>query len=408
MTQLTPNTKYTMYQLNAKKKLYEWSIEVTHVGEKVHINTQNGMYGGKMIRREKLIDTSKGGKTFLEQAVQDASRSYLDKRDKRGYTDNKDSLMKFIESNSFVVDKTTGSTKTSSITKGHSTVIRPMLAYKFEFKDLEKKKPPVTFPCYLQRKLDGLRCMSHFESGDIIMESRQGVPFKIFTNIMGELGHLLGKHTNIYLDGEMYTDEIPFQTLSGIIRLKEIPTDLEQLAKIDMIHYYIYDCVVLDNLEMSYKDRMGVLQKLFSKKKYKHLRLLETETITTSVEIKEKHDQYVSDGFEGVMLRNPASPYKIGKRSKDLLKYKEFMEEEFKVIGFTEGTGGDKGTVIWECEMKDNQTFSVRPRGTKEERADLFKNGEKYIGKKLTVIFFGLSTSGIPRFPVGKDIREGY
>ena len=175
-----------------------------------------------------------------------------------------------------------------------------------------------------------------------------------------------------------------------------------------MIHYYIYDCVILDNLEMSYNDRTGVLQKLFGKKKYKHLRMLETETISTGEEIKEKHDQYVSDGFEGVMLRNPASPYKIGKRSKYLLKYKEFMEEEFKVIGFSEGTGGDKGTVIWECEMKDKQTFSVRPRGTKEERADLFKNGEKYIGKKLTVIFFGLSTGGIPRFPVGKDIREGY
>lgn len=385
MTQLIPNKQYIMYQLNAKKKLYEWSIEVTHVGEKVHINTQNGMYGGKMIKRSKLIDTSKGGKTFLEQAIQDATRSYLDKKDKQGYTEDKDSL-----------------------SKSHSVIIRPMLAHKFEFKDLEKKKPPVTFPCYLQRKLDGLRCMSHLDGGDIIMESRQGLPFNIFTSIMGELGDLLGKHPNIYLDGEMYTDEIPFQTLSGIIRLKEIPTDKEQLAKIDMIHYYIYDCVVLDNLEMSYNDRTGVLQKLFGKKKYKHLRMLETETISTGEEIKEKHDQYVSDGFEGVMLRNPASPYKIGKRSKDLLKYKEFMEEEFKVIGFSEGTGGDKGTVIWECVMKDKQTFSVRPRGTKEERADLFKNGEKYIGKKLTVIFFGLSTGGIPRFPVGKDIREGY
>ena len=403
MTVISPNKRYTMYQLNAKKKLYEWSIEVTNVNDTVHIITQNGMYGGKMIRREKLIDTSKGGKTFLEQAIQDGSRSYLDKRDKQGYTENKDSLMKFIDPNMSVVGA-----KKPIVSPGHSTVIRPMLAYKFEFKDLEKKKPTITLPCYLQRKLDGLRCMSHLSGSDVIMESRQGVPFKIFTSIMGELSGLLKSHPNIYLDGEMYTDEIPFQTLSGIIRLKELPTDKEQLDKIDVIHCYIYDCVVLDDLAMSYDGRVDVLHKLFGKKKFKHIRLLETETITTPDEIKEKHDQYVSDGFEGVMLRNPVAPYKIGKRSKDLLKYKEFMEEEFKVIGFTEGTGGDKGTVIWECEMKDKQTFSVRPRGTKEERRDLFTNGDKYIGKKLTVIFFGFSTSGIPRFPVGKDIREGY
>jgi len=395
MTNLTPNKKYTMYQLNAKKKLYEWSIEITELNGIVNMIVQNGMYGGKMIKRVKLIDSSKGGKTLLEQAIQDGTRKYLDKKDKQGYTPNIDDL------------KTT-ELKTTEF-KVSKQIIRPMLAYKFEFKDLEKKKPPITFPCYLQRKLDGLRCMSHLESGGgISMESRQGVPFNIFTSIKGELSDLLGEFPNIYLDGEMYTDEIPFQTLSGIIRLKEIPTDKEQLDKINMIHYYIYDCVVLDNLEMSYVDRLEVLQKLFGKKKYKHLRLLKTETISTGEEIKEKHDQYVSEGFEGVMLRNPASLYKIGKRSKDLLKYKEFMEDEFKVVGFTEGTGGDKGTVIWECEMKDKQTFSVRPRGTKEERADLFKNGGEYIGKKLTVIFFGFSTNGIPRFPVGKDIREGY
>ncbi len=108
------------------------------------------------------------------------------------------------------------------------------------------------------------------------------------------------------------------------------------------------------------------------------------------------------------MIRNPNAPYKIGKRSKNLLKDKEFMEDEFKVSGFTEGTGDDKGTIIWECETKDKQSFSVRPRGTKEERRELFKTGDKYLGKNLTIIYFGLTTSGIPRFPVGKDIREGY
>ena len=52
--------------------------------------------------------------------------------------------------------------------------------------------------------------------------------------------------------------------------------------------------------------------------------------------------------------------------------------------------------------------FSVRPKGTIEMRRDWFKNSKKYIGKKLTVIYQELSELGVPRFPVGKSVREGF
>ena len=92
------------------------------------------MYGGKMVNREKLIDVSKGGKTFLEQAIQDASRSYINKRDKQGYTANIEDLKSG--------DLKSGDLKPPSIS---NLMIRPMLAYKFDFKDLNKKKQPITF-----------------------------------------------------------------------------------------------------------------------------------------------------------------------------------------------------------------------------------------------------------------------
>ena len=48
----------------------------------------------------------------------------------------------------------------------------------------------------------------------------------------------------------------------------------------------------------------------------------------------------------------------------------------------------------------------VRPTGTLEERGKMFKNGKKYVGKMLTVKYQELSEDGIPRFPVGKSVRE--
>jgi DNA ligase-1 len=123
--------------------------------------------------------------------------------------------------------------------------------------------------------------------------------------------------------------------------------------------------------------------------------------------MKEQHAQYVSEGYEGIMLRNASSPYKHA-RSADLQKYKHFIDDEFKVVGFNQGEGLEAGCVIWVCATTDNKTFACRPRGTREERAMLFQNGDEYVGKMLTVRFQELTDTDIPRFPVGIAFRELY
>jgi DNA ligase-1 len=42
----------------------------------------------------------------------------------------------------------------------------------------------------------------------------------------------------------------------------------------------------------------------------------------------------MEEGYEGIMVRNPNSPYEISKRSSYLQKYKEFDDDEFEIIGF--------------------------------------------------------------------------
>jgi DNA ligase-1 len=82
------------------------------------------------------------------------------------------------------------------------------------------------------------------------------------------------------------------------------------------------------------------------------------------------------------------------------------LENEFEIIGFHEGEGDDIGTVIWECKIDDLKIFSVKPKGSREIRRDYFLNAANYIGKKLTVIYQEMTADGIPRFPVGKEIRD--
>ena len=117
-------------------------------------------------------------------------------------------------------------------------------------------------------------------------------------------------------------------------------------------------------------------------------------------------ERYIKRGFEGSMARNADSKYLFGYRSVDLLKVKRFLDAEYKVIGFTEGSAVESGAIVFICETDDGQEFSVRPTGTHDERKVWFAHGETFIGKMLTVKYQELSNDGVPRFPVGLHFRE--
>ena len=78
------------------------------------------------------------------------------------------------------------------------------------------------------------------------------------------------------------------------------------------------------------------------------------------------------------------------------------------IVGFSEARGRDAGSVIWNCATKAGEEFECRPIGTLEHRKELFRNADKHIGKLLTIKYQELSERGIPRFPSGKAIRDGY
>ncbi len=121
--------------------------------------------------------------------------------------------------------------------------------------------------------------------------------------------------------------------------------------------------------------------------------------------MKELHARYVADGYEGIMLRNKDGLYS-GVRSPSLQKYKCFFDDEYEVVGYKEGEGLEEGCVIWICQTKSGQQFSCRPRGTREERMELFSRGDEYVGKMLNIRYQELTDTGLPRFPVSTGFRD--
>ena len=212
-------------------------------------------------------------------------------------------------------------------------------------------------------------------------------------------------YSKLILDGELYTNEIPFEELAGLIKKKKI-TDKDR-EKLALVKYHIYDIIN----DQPFIDRYKIIQHIFqnqNQNNYDTFVQVNTHLCHDEKSFKLYFSQFIENGYEGIMLRNINGIYRQNYRSNDLQKYKEFQEDEYTIVGFKEAEGRDKGTVIWICKNEEGREFSVRPRGTQELRKNWFNQANLFIGKKLTVIYQELSELNIPRFPVGKHIRDGY
>ena len=389
-------------------KTKSWSIRVLERGDTGVIKTTHGYVDGKMQVNEKIISVGKNiGKknetTPLQQAVSEAKASWIKKKES-GYSP-------------LGVTTTTPSASVSDITKGVAAVNldaknesgdeakddeddsgrgkgidrdvpSPMLAH-----DFLKRGKSIKFPCYTQRKYDGTRCVAISGKG---LFSRNKKRYPHLDHIVAEINKL---PSTIILDGELYSDTLTFQEIVGIVKRETLKEGDEK--KQLQIKLHVYDIIN----EAPYELRYTNLQILFNKYKFQHLVLVKSDICESEEAIKELHARYVAEGFEGLMLRNKTGLYK-NSRAVDLQKFKEFFDGEFKIVGYKEGEGLEAGCVIWVCEAENGLQFACRPRGTREERVELYSNGDKYVGKKLTVRYQEMTDSNVPRFPVGIAIRD--
>ena len=431
-----------LYAQDKNGKIKVWTAAVLRSsGGAVASRITHGYINGK---QQVAYRTCEAGKNIgrsnetspLEQSISETRRKWLDKKEKEAYTENKpaDCGEGYGDLSGNDFGDGDGDGDNASFTRP----FLPMLAQTFDPADLEagsKKKKVIKIPCFVQPKLDGLRCVSYAtrSANDLVvcLQSRTGAFFTGLPHIAAALRPYLSQHPNIVIDGELYTDQMPFEELAGLIKKKKITAaDVERLKK---VKYHVYDIYDHQRYDMPFAERIGLLAAAVRRcgcvandthaagaaaAAGRILRsdteaaavvvLVRTEKIAVLSEFRQLFAEFVESGYEGIMLRNAAGVYRANYRSNDLQKYKEFMEDEYRIIDFTQGEGRDAGAVIWVCETADGKEFTVRPRGTMEQRRAWFNEGASYIGKNVTVIYQELTEEGKPRFPVGKAVREGY
>ena len=357
----------TLYKSNR-----QWRVWVSNNT----VYTEYGIVGGKLTRSNKEYPSE-------EKARSVALKQWTDKRTKGVYR----------------LESETASTSTTSTSKDDDaqTSFRPMLANKF---DSTKHN---AFPYYVQPKLDGVRCIAYTsDDGEVVLQSRTGTRFVVLEHIRQQLRTLsIPKH--MILDGELGHFEdggMGFQEITGLVKRKTFdPRELK-------INYMVYDIYCLKDPSLSFKERLNNLNGIFQKNSSKNIHLVKSSIVHSLLDIENSHTECVESGFEGIMIRVIKGKYEPSKRSSYLLKHKTFQDAEFTIVGYKEATGSDKGTIVFRCDAGNGKTFDVRPTGSRDERAKMFRQGNSYIGKELTVKYFELTKDGIPRFPVGISVRD--
>lgn len=393
---------------SGRTKSWEASVDLNNDGTATATITY-GLISGKKQITTRLYTIGKNiGKSNetspYEQAVSETQSKWKDKKEKEGYSTNK--LCENTDPSQL-----SEPTVQNSSTAQPSSKILPMLAHVFE---PSKSKNKIQFPCYVQPKLDGVRCICYLNETNtqVLAQSRTGSYFEsvghIATELLGPFQNIPELGRLVALDGELYTDSMPFEQLVGLVKKKKLST--EDTLKLREISYHVYDVIDQEKPNATFQERFQTLKRITELINSPFVKLVDTQMAHNTEVFRTFFSKSVEEGFEGVMLRNINGKYQCNYRSHDLQKYKEFFEDEYEICGFREAEGRDRGTVIWFCRVPDESgsVFSVRPRGTLEMRRKWFLKGDDYIGKKLTVVYQELSEQGVPRFPVGKCLREGY
>ena len=105
------------------------------------------------------------------------------------------------------------------------------------------------------------------------------------------------------------------------------------------------------------------------------------------------------------MVYNLKAPYRNG-RTFDLMKIKDFFDDEGIIEDVTEGSGKNKGTAIFLVRLKNGEKIKITSVGSLEQRKEYFENAASYIGKALTYKYQNLTLDSKARIATMIAVRD--
>ena len=390
-----------------KIRVVEISYEGNEATRIYTIYRYTGQFEGKMTKQpEIIVDRGKATRNIHEQVELQFNALVKGYKDK-GYIELENEIDNYSSEELYKLF--------GDAPAGTNGVVKPMLAKqadKVTKTDIFNKK------WIASRKIDGLRCIIYLGDDGKLHTSSRGATnydsamFEILTH--PALIKLFKNNKGLMLDGECYHHGYTLQQINSIARTQKVAKDLE------VLQFYWYDIVDLNN---PFKARLAKMKSLASElKEYGSEISWEPDRVFKENELRiqfvpqvevsgwdnmmKLHNEYVSEGWEGLVIRDPERPYKPNGRTNDMIKIKVYKDDCFKVVGKEGGLRGSED-MVFIMQMPDGRTFKAKPFGDREQKQEYWINfEEKYNGHIGECKFFYYSDDGIPLQPAFKAFRD--
>lgn len=288
---------------------------------------------------------------------------------------------------------------------------RPMLA---ETAEISR----IGFPKLASAKVDGVRCLAM----DGIARSRSMKPLpnrfiaKYFADHAAALEGLDGE----LVVGPINASNVYTTSVSGIMTEAWTPD----------FNFFVFDCW---NQPGKFTDRIAHAAKV--DRSLARVHLLDSVLIHNLDQLAVYEETCLGLGFEGVMLRDPNSPYKQGRSTLNegyLLKLKRFSSAEAIIIGFEEemangnqaqtnelgrtkrsshkanltGKGTLGSLIVRGLTVFEDVVFNIGTGFDAATRADFWARRDELLGQIVTYTYFNIGVKDLPRMPVYKGLRS--
>lgn len=313
----------------------------------------------------------------------------------------------------------------------------PMLAL-----DFRKAGHRLNFGCYIQPKFDGNRAITNGKE----MWTRKGILYlpEIVAHIIGgsrpcppelTMGAFSKKNKQVTL-ADFFAEEIKSSNLLADIFAHEKPRVIypQTFPQLDtegylidgelimppgvllqrtrsasskyseashQLIYRVYDVI---DPNLNYIQRYEIARRIVEKANNPNIVLAPVVWIENLDEMYVAHQKNLKEGWEGSILRDPNAGYAINHRVPQLMKLKDFAEEEFEIIDVVNaGVAKMEGCAKFVMQIPNKGTFECMPIGTMEARRQMLIERNSLIGQMWTVRWpldenGGLSEDGKPKY----------
>lgn len=431
----------TLYKKNSKGKVLIWTINIVQSYSKAELEIKTGEYFGKKVLSYKKAEPKNIGKanetTSLEQA-ESMQKSLLLIQRKHGYKSLEDLSIDEIDLAMSTEEEfiTLLEEKLPNETTDIDDMRKPMLASSYfrsnkgkkidgeyigwtdpygkvwkdrkyfylqnPYERKEKGAIVATFPCGGQPKINGVRCNVYIEDGEVKMKSKEGEQYFVqhiiewFTNRLEIFTGPNGE--NFVFDGELYIHNELLQYIRSAVVKPNLSTP--------SITYEIYDIAVEKHSNTS---RYMLLKNIFYSYTcpitYSPIKLVKMIKLINDSHVQTKTDEFIAQGYEGIIIRNLIADYQFGKRNQSMMKLKRLIDEEFQIIGICP-QDNDPELGLYNCITKDGIEFKVTPTDDEDHKRMMIMLPHLFLNKWLTCSFYEYTDKGIPFHIIHNIVRD--